>query len=287
MDSVYQHRRTKDGRSVQAPPDRCVPMVHPGSSGVDGSVRGRDGDRYSSESTESTESILRFTQTTAEEISAPIKCSADEVVQSAALFWWLRHPITTKCPANPLACTRAVVSILRSAPRLEPRLTHSPGGRHIATYLRETRFGVRRRLWAKSVLEIAPEGQPLFAGRAMQAARTNMRRAQAEGLSCTEVSAAAPELGTRKFRLWDKDGAEIGGANLVVDQEWALMNNLWAHSGVGYYLVHGHVVEEMQRARVRYILMNAENAIILKPGLLYMQGRLGYQVVHLRLGSTA
>jgi hypothetical protein len=43
----------------------------------------------------------------------------------------------------------------------------------------------------------------------------------------------------------------------------------------------------MQRAGVRHLLIPSGNVLRLKPGLVYLQARLGYSVVNLRLDRRA
>jgi hypothetical protein len=210
-----------------------------------------------------------------------IMCSAPAVTDSAAFLWWLRHPRTVPRPPRPASVLLTAVAILRHAPSVQAEVSHRPSGQRINAFLRERRLGIRRRFLCRSVLVIPDQTQPLFAGRSNQAARTNMSRARAEGWSCTEVDGDA-RPGERVFHLLNPQGNKAGRLHVTVDRHWALIHVLESDAPVGFYLIHGYAVAELRACSVRYALIDSGMAVVLKPGYLYMQGRLGYQVMNVR-----
>lgn len=211
-----------------------------------------------------------------------IRCSSTAVADASALLWWLNHPVTAPRPRRPVSGLRAAVQILRHAPIVTPRLSASPAGRDIERYLRRARLGVHWRLCARSCVEVSGPGQPLFRGRALQAVRTNMKRARAAGFTVRESVSPGLRPGERLFLLLDPTGNPTGRVRVSFDSEWACIWNLEARPAVGLYLLHGHVVAEMQRAGIGHLLVASGNVLRLRPGLVYLQGRLGYRVVHIR-----
>ena len=69
----------------------------------------------------------------------------------------------------------------------------------------------------------------------------------------------------------------------TVDQKWALLHFLIAPRYTARYLLHTHMVFSLQASGVRYLTHRGPSALLIPPGLLYMQARLGYEVVNLRL----
>jgi hypothetical protein len=89
-------------------------------------------------------------------------------------------------------------------------------------------------------------------------------------------------------RWWmaeDSDGSAAGVALVTVDQKWAMLNLLVASRYSARYLLHAHMVESLQASGVRYLLPGTPTTLLLPPELLYMQARLGYEIVNLRMSS--
>ena len=223
----------------------------------------------------------------AEETKIHFRCADRAFAEASLLFWWLRHPFSSERPERPLATLKATLAVLRLLPRLTVQLTDNPPGQRIRMYLSETRFGLPVRLYVKSFIPVPAPGEPLFSGRAMQAARTNVRRATKDGLTCHEVPQSGAAPGLRVFRMVDADGQRVGEASITCDAAWALLHEVSSDTSNGFYLLHSKVMAELQEAEVRFLLVNARNPLLLRPGLLYMQGRLGYEVVNLRLDRRA
>lgn len=211
--------------------------------------------------------------------------------------WALRRGASGARPSSLLGL-RAAAAVLLRAPSMTVDLAPSPSGLLIREYLLARRRGVRSHLRARSVLRIPPEGTPLLSGRRFHAARTNVARARREGIACRELPGperprALRELGmleTMLRRTTDRwwvaeaaDGTTLGVALVTVDRTWALLNVLDAPGYPARYLLHTHVVGALRGAGVRYMTTKGPSALVLPEGLLYLQARLGYEVVNLRV----
>jgi hypothetical protein len=179
-------------------------------------------------------------------------------------------------------------------------LTATPSGELIREYLTARRRGIRSHLYAKSVLRIPPGEAPILRGRSFRAARTNTTRARSEGITCRDLRASERlsvlrELGEPEWlldrtvdRWWmaeAPDGSAVGLALATVDERWAMLNILVAPRYTARYLLHTHLVSQLQAAGVRYVIAQAPSPLVLDPGLVYLQGRLGYEVANLRLSG--
>lgn len=193
---------------------------------------------------------------------------------------------------------RAVAEILLRAPRVPVELTTSPSGEHIRDYLLARRRGIRSHLWARSILRIPPPDAPILKGRRFRAARTNIRRAHREGISCRELPEAErlrvlrelsqPEwLLERTVDTWwvaeTADGLAVGIALATVDRNWAMLNVLVAPQYAARYLLHTHLVLSLRELGVAYLTTRSTSALVLPAGLLYLQARLGYEIANLRV----
>jgi hypothetical protein len=221
------------------------------------------------------------------------------VGRAAAFTRWLfgRSKFTAP-PPSPLSGARAALEIVIGAPTLPVDLTASPSGEHIRDYLLARRRGVRTHLYAQTVLRIPPIGTPLLTGRRFRAARTNNTRARREGITCRELPEAerprvlreldqpASLVGRALDRWWVAEGSDrssAGFALATVDRKWALLNWLIAPRYTARYLLHAHLVEALQAAGVRYLATRTPMALVQSPGALYLQARLGYEIVRLRV----
>lgn len=229
--------------------------------------------------------------------SAQLRCSAPAVTAGAAFSRWLFRRGERAAPPAPLVGLRAAAAVLIGAPRLTVELTSSPSGELIREYLLARRRGIRSHLRARSVLRIPSEGAPILSGRRFHAARTNVARARREGIACRELprperSRALRELGMAETMLrrasdrwWvaEADETAVGVAVVTVDRTWAMLNVLDAPGYPARYLLHAHVVSALRAAGVRYLTTKGPSALVLPEGLLYLQARLGYEVVNLRV----
>jgi hypothetical protein len=229
----------------------------------------------------------------------PLRCSAP-VVASAAAFtrWILRRSKSAAPPPSALTGAHAALEILIGAPVLSVELTGSPSGEFIRDYLLARRCGVRSNLYAQSILSIPPIGAPMLTGRRFHAARTNIRRAHHEGITCRELPESQRPRVLRELnhaesylarpgdRWWvaeRPDRAAVGAALATADQTWALLHWLVAPRYTARYLLHTHMVFSLQASGVRYLTHRGSSALVISPGLLYLQARLGYEIVNLRL----
>lgn len=230
--------------------------------------------------------------------SAQLRCSAPVVTAGAEFSRWVLRRGAPAARPSPAVGLRAAASVLLSAPRLTVELTSSPSGELIREYLLARRRGVRSHLRARSVLRLPPEDAPLLGGRRFHAARTNVARARREGIACRELPGperlrALRELGVletmlrrRTDRWWVAEAADkaaVGVALVTVDRTWAMLNVLDAPGYPARYMLHTHVVSALRAAGVRYLTTKGPSALVLPEGLLYLQARLGYEVVNLRV----
>lgn len=197
---------------------------------------------------------------------------------------------------------------VRRLRRLDLPLTAAPPGRAI-------RCSVERRAArvARAVLLLPDDRAEYHSGRSRQALRTNVRRAEALGITCHELpvaaeqSAALDELlrnlgctnsdrsylelaiglepGRQEFHAAvDASGHVIALAVLDVDVRCARM--VFLHSvagrpgGLGRYALSRHVIDALIDRRVSLLLVGG--AVRLAPGLQYFQQRLGFEIFNVR-----
>ncbi len=138
----------------------------------------------------------------------------------------------------------------------------------------------------------------MLIGRRFHAARTNITRARYEGIRCRELpdseranvlrELALPQslLERASDRWWVAERpnrTSVGVASATVDDKWALLNLLVARRYTARYLLHTHMVGSLQASGIRHLTHRGPNALVTPPGLLYLQARLGYEIVNLRL----
>ncbi len=199
---------------------------------------------------------------------------------------------------SPLAGARAALEVLLGAPRLSVELTTSPTGEHIRDYLLARRRGIRSHLYARSILRIPRAGAPMLKGRRFRAARTNITRAQLEGISCRELPVSERprvlrELDESEWLLdrtldswWvaeTAEGSAVGVAVATVDRNWAMLNVLVAPRYTARYLLHTHMVASLRDRGLSYLTTRSRSALALPAGFLYLQARLGYEIANLRV----
>ena len=81
------------------------------------------------------------------------------------------------------------------------------------------------------------------------------------------------------------DRSAEGVVLVTVDQKWAMLNILVAPLYTARYLLHTHMVLSLQASGVSFLTTRSPSALVLPPGLLYLQARLGYEIVNLRVES--
>lgn len=205
----------------------------------------------------------------------------------------------------------AILRVLAGLPRIEVSLTDSVSGRVIGVYLRKRARGLRSRLLARGVLTIPRTSEEYLAGRSRRAVRTNRSRAINLGVSCVGLSGRESAqdavrrltasglinpaiLHARTSDEWliasdewlialDESGEVVGGALVTIDRYWAMLSILVASSYPVRYALHTDLVLTLARMGVKYLFATTESALVLSPGLQYMQRILGYQVVNLQL----
>jgi len=228
--------------------------------------------------------------------SGQLRCSAPAVTAGAAFSRWLLRR-GAALPPSPAAGLRAAAEVLLAAPRLSVELTSSPSGELIRQYMLARRRGIRSHLRARSVLRVPPPETPMLSGRRFHAARSNVARARREGIACRELPeperpGALRELGVletmlrrKTDRWWVAEAADttVGVALVTVDRSWAMLNVLDAPEYPARYLLHTHIVGSLRAAGVRYLTTRGPSALVMPEGLLYLQARLGYEVVNLRV----
>ena len=211
----------------------------------------------------------------------------------------LRHTVR---PRGFAASARLVTKL----ERLTVSPTDSPSGRAIRAYLQERRYGIPKHRVAQGVLVVPCSSQVYLRGRHKQAVRTNLHRAEDEGLSCRQlahlrerealVNLIDPEFTDRWERklliglpesewwaVFDAEGEPIGLAVVSVDSEVALIWSLVCRGHSGRWLLHTEIVSEMAKRGVTRLLVAAGMAPMLESGQQYFQRLLGYRVAHLKL----
>ncbi len=188
--------------------------------------------------------------------------------------------------------------VLARLPHLTLTPSTSPGGRAIADYLRSRRYGVPVNRLAQTVLPIPPTVEDYLRGRRRQAVRTNIRRAREAGVTCRPLRigdecallGVPVELISHPGDAWwgafDARGRTLALAIVSLDGEWAMLNALKSRSHLARYLLHTEIVSFLAASGVRRLLVNGGAGLVLDDGLRYFQRRLGYEVVHVRLGRA-
>ena len=199
----------------------------------------------------------------------------------------------------------AALRVLARLPRIEVSLTDSPSARVIDAYLRERRRGLRSHLLARGVLALPPTSEEYLSGRSRRAVRTNRSHAVNLGVSCVGPSdGASAQNGVRRLTArglidnpdvllartsddWlialDQSGEVVGGALVTIDRYWAMLNVLVGSPYPVRYALHADLVLKLAEMGVQHLFSTNESALLLPPGLQYLQRILGYQVVNLRL----
>ncbi len=206
----------------------------------------------------------------------------------------------------PLGGALAFVKLLARLPRVEVRLSDRSSGREIDSYLRARARGVYPNRIAQGVLHLPERPEDYLRGRSRQALRTNLHRAEAAGLRCRplpdldERLDTASELGMEEWTakleqrpgdpVWvarNEAGENVGLLWATVDDEWAMLRLLVARCSEARYALHTELVSHLCASGVRYLFVRKGCALLLPPGLQYLQQLLGYRVAHLRVRRKA
>jgi hypothetical protein len=205
--------------------------------------------------------------------------------------------------------------LLRTLPVVEVRLTSQPAGEAIRARLCGRVLGLPTRRIARASLQLPPAPDDYLRGRSKQAMRTNLRHAEAAGITCERVVDHAAQgasltdfaslggwdlrhltdvLGVAPGRehlhvARDAEGRTIAAGTLDVDAHCAYLVFLQAVdgelSGPARYALSVHVIRSLIRDGVPMLLMG--NAVRLHPGLQYFQQRLGFEICNVRIADAA
>jgi hypothetical protein len=210
------------------------------------------------------------------------------------------------------AAIRQMTAFVRALPRITVTVGAGAPGQEIARNLslRHRLRHVNRR--AVGVLRLPEDPDRYLQGRKRQAVRTNLHHAEELGFAFRELPDAATVrveaariLKLQRDEFWDADslagdvargvsrvfvvddgsGAVQALAAVVVDSTWAHLylcitdKAETAHAAL--YLLNVGVVRQLAAERVRYIFVRS--AFHLTPGQRYLQARLGFEPMNLRL----
>jgi hypothetical protein len=211
---------------------------------------------------------------------------------------------------------RDMVLLTRSLPGIDVSVGAGGAGREIAKHLAIRHRGryVNRR--AVGVLALPDDPDVYLQGTKRRGARANLREAEALGLAFRELAdaAATREEAARILKLhgdefWDAEAMGDAVARrtsrvFVVDDEARAVRALaavvadekWAHmylcisdkseaSHAALYLLNVGVIKQLCVERVRYVFVSS--AFHLTPGQRYLQARLGFELMNLRLLRTS
>jgi hypothetical protein len=210
------------------------------------------------------------------------------------------------------ASIRQMVVFLRALPRIDVTLRASGAGWEIANHLSVRHGGRYVNRWAVGVLSLPDQPDEYLRGRKRQAVRTNLHRAEELGLAFRELSDPATKraelasiLSARREEFWDvaelvrgvdrassrvfvaedRTGAIQALATVVVDVQWAHMYLCVSLPGdaafAALYLLNVGVVQQLAAERVRHLFVRS--ALHLSPGQRYLQARLGFELMNLRM----
>lgn len=186
----------------------------------------------------------------------------------------------------------ALIMFLMRVPRITLQLSREPAGVFIAEQLALRRMGVPRFRLAQGVLHIPHDFSAYMRGRRRQALRTNIRRAQDRGFTCTCTAVTEwtpPDRASRasthaeRWDAHDPTGEPVATAWLIVDADCALLYILTSTRPYARWLLHAAMVERLAEARCSLLITNSFDVPLMDPGDQYFQGLLGYTIARLRL----
>lgn len=202
----------------------------------------------------------------------------------------------------------SLTELMCRLPRVRIRPSNSPDGRAIRAHLAQRdRYGVPEHRIVQGILELPASMDDYLSGRPRQAVRSNVRRAEALGLVCKRLESyyARSECADRAcfagvsyrsdmldwpgrdcWAVVDSDDRLTAIATVTVDGEVAVLWTLVGHESPERWLLHTRIVEALIGSGVRLLLVNSVSAMQLRPGLQYLQRRLGYRLVQLALGPS-
>ncbi len=214
------------------------------------------------------------------------------------------------------AAIRQMIVSVRALPQISVSVSAGAAGREIANHL-AVRRGIRyvnRR--AVGVLPLPDDLDSYFQGRKRHAVRTNLHHAEELGLGFQELPDAATTrreaariLKLHRDQFWDADALAEGVARgssrvfvvadragtvqalagLVVDTTWAHLylcisdKSETAHAAL--YLLNVGLVKTLAAEQVRYLFVRS--AFHVPPGQRYLQARLGFEPMNLRLSGRS
>ena len=205
---------------------------------------------------------------------------------------------------HPTALIKTAATLLR-LPVIRLTLSPAPAGNAIRKHLGARTCGLPTGRLGRAVLELPDSEESYLAGRHRQAVRTNVRKARAAGLACQPVDASAARLEVARAvyadrghddqvsRGWlearlgagdffvtrDPDGQAVAFASVLVDGEAAYLEFFISsqdHAAAAFarYLLHVHLVVELRRVGVRYLV--SDSVLAAPAGLRYFQHLVGY-----------
>ncbi|MGD0834782.1 MAG: hypothetical protein ABSA40_10270 [Candidatus Dormibacteria bacterium] len=214
------------------------------------------------------------------------------------------------------AAIRDMVLLVRALPRIDVSVGAGDAGAEIVKHLAVRHRGRHVNRRAVGVLALPDDPEVYLQGTKRRGARANLREAEALGLTfrelpdaaTTRVEAArilklhrdefwdAEALGhavarrtSRVFVVEDGERAVRALAAVVVDEAWAHMylciSDRSEASHAALYLLNVGVIKQLSVERVRYVFVSS--AFHLTPGQRYLQARLGFELMNLRLARPS
>jgi hypothetical protein len=207
----------------------------------------------------------------------------------------------------------ALAQLIVGLPRLPVALTDGEAGRTLRKHLGQRSFGVPINRIAQSVLELPPTEATYLSGRPRQALRTNLHRAQEQGITCMPLPEGAerellnprwldttfpnrdspytlhelmkpPHPGASRWIAVHGDSGPVAFGVISIDREWAMIHTHFSNAHLGGWALHTQLVRDAIERGARYVCVTEGNALLLSPGIQYFQRLLGYRVVNLTLG---
>ncbi len=214
------------------------------------------------------------------------------------------------------AAIREMFVVTRSLPAIEVSLGAGAAGQEIAKHLAVRHRGRHVNRRAVGVLALPDDPEVYLQGTKRRGARANLREAEALGLAFRELADAATTraeaariLTLHGDEFWDAEAMGDAVARrtsrvFVVDDEAHAVRALaavvadetWAHmylcisdkseaSHAALYLLNVGVIKQLCVEHVRYVFVSS--AFHLKPGQRYLQARLGFDLMNLRVSRRA
>ena len=213
--------------------------------------------------------------------------------QATACACDLRYVSARTLPRVPRSLLRLpyLIAFLVAIPQTEVRLSEDPSGERIRAHLRLRRWGLPRFRLAQGVLHVPADFATYMRGRRRQALRTNVARARARGIGCTQTILGSGPFGPAEhWQARTRAGILVGEAWVTVDAECALLHSLVTSESDVRWLLHASIVERLCLGGCRQLLTNSHDAFLMPAGQQHFQHLLGYSVERVgrlsRQGST-